>query len=172
MSNRQDVILKRLQDEADKTIAFFQALQAADFAQAVYTTGPCWMVRDVLAHFVSAEQTFAFYGRQILAGGEGAPEDFVIDEYNAAQVAALGSRSPDDLIQQFAAARAATVDLVRGMLEADFDRVGRHPWFGKAPLGNMIKLIYRHTMLHERDIRRALESGQPVPHVAVEPPAR
>ena len=26
----------------------------------------------------------------------------------------------------------------------------------------MLKLVYRHNMLHERDVRKALETGQPV----------
>jgi hypothetical protein len=128
-------------------------------------------VRDVLAHLLSAEQTFHHYGQQILAGGEGAPEGFVIDEYNAAQVAALGAATPADLIGRLEAARAGTHALVAGMTTADFDRVGRHPWFGLAPLGQMLKLIYRHSMLHERDVRRALDLGGPVPHVDASPPA-
>jgi hypothetical protein len=33
----------------------------------------------------------------------------------------------------------------------------------------MLKLVYRHNMLHERDVRKALETGQPVPHVDAQP---
>lgn len=171
MSTPQDLICKRLHDEGQKTAAFFRGLEEAAFSQQVYTTGPNWRVRDVLAHFVSAEQTFTFYGRDILAGGQGAPEGFVIDEYNAAQVGGLRDAAPASLVSRFEAARAATLDMVRGMSEADFDRIGRHPWFGLVPLENMCKLIYRHTMLHERDVRRALETGQPVAHVDARPAA-
>lgn len=171
MPGRQDLILKRLREEGQKTAAFFASLAATDWESPVYTTGPRWRVRDVLAHLLSAEQTFHHYGQQILSGGEGAPEGFVIDDYNAAQVAALGAATPADLIERLKSARAATQDLVAGMSDADLERVGRHPWFGLAPLGKMLQLVYRHTMLHERDVRRALESGGPVPHVDVSPPA-
>jgi hypothetical protein len=164
MPNRQEIILKRLSEEGQKTAAFFRALSEADYTQQVYLTGPEWRVRDLLAHFVSAEQMFVVYGRDILAGGPGAPEDFVIDEFNATQVAGLKDAPTTDLIWQFEAARAAIVELVRGMSDPDFDRIGRHPWFGRVPLEQMLKLIYRHNMLHERDIRKALETGQPVPH--------
>ena len=170
MANRQELIVKRLTEEGQKTAAYFRTLSEADFAQQVYTTGPLWRVRELLAHFVSAEQTFVFYGRDILAGGSGAPDDFVIDEFNATQVAGMKDAAPADLVAQFEAARAETVALVRGMGDADFDRIGRHPWFGRVPLENMLKLIYRHNMLHERDIRRALETGRPVPHVDAQPP--
>ena len=169
MSTRQELILKRLREEGAKTAAYFRTLRDADFAQQVYTTGPLWRVRDILAHFVSAEQIFAFYGRQILAGGEGAPEDFVIDEFNLAQVAGLQAATTDALITQFEQARAETGFIVGGMAEADFDRPGRHPWFGRVPLGQMLKLIYRHNMLHERDVRKAIETRQPVPHVDAQP---
>jgi len=74
-------------------------------------------------------------------------------------------------VTQFEVARAATAAMVAGMAEADFDRIGRHPWFGRVPLEQMLKLVYRHNMLHERDVRRALETGQPAPHVEAQPTA-
>jgi uncharacterized protein (TIGR03083 family) len=171
MPDRQELILKRLQDEGHKTAAYFRRLRADDFGQPVYTTGPRWRVRDVLAHFVSAEQTLQFYGREVLAGGPGAPDDFVIDEFNATQVAGLRDVPPASLVEQFETARAATAAMVAGMADADFDRIGRHPWFGRVPLEQMLKLVYRHNMLHERDVRRALETGQPVAHMDAQPPA-
>lgn len=167
---RQDLILKRLQEEGQKTAAYFGTLTLEQYQQQVYTTGPLWRVRDLLAHFVSAERTFLFYGRDIQAGGPGAPLDFVIDEFNATQVAGFTEADTADLIKQFLTAREHTVTFVSQMTEADFNRIGRHPWFGQVPLGNMIKLIYRHNMIHERDIRKALETGQPVPHLDVQPP--
>lgn len=172
MSTRQELLVKRLQEEGRKTAAYFRSLGPADFGQQVYLTGPCWRVRDVLAHFVSAEQTLTFYGRQVLAGGEGAPEGFVIDEFNATQVAGLRDAAPEDLVGQFEAARGATVAMAAGMRDDDLDRIGRHPWFGQVSLEQMLKLVYRHNMLHERDVRKALESAQPVPHVDAQPPAR
>jgi hypothetical protein len=164
MPDRQALILKRLQGEGLKTAAFFRTLTEGDLAQVVYTSGPQWRARDILAHFVSAEQTLLMYGRQMLAGGCGAPEDFVIDEFNAIEVAGLRDAAPSALVTQFESARAATAEMVAGMADADFDRIGRHPWFGRAPIEQMLKLVYRHNMLHERDVRRALETGRPVPH--------
>jgi len=169
MSGRKELIIKRLQEEGAKTVEFFRSIHENDFRQQVYTTGPQWDARNLLAHFVSAERTFAFYGRDILNGGEGAPEDFVIDEFNETQVGRMKTASASDLIDQFEEARANTIHLIESMSDADFDRVGRHPWFGKVPLGNMIKLIYRHTMIHQRDIKKAIETKQPVPHVDAKP---
>ncbi len=169
MSNRQELIVKRLTEEGQKTVAYFSSLGPAALEQQVYLTGPTWRVHDILAHFVSAEQTLKFYGLQILGGGRGAPEDFVIDEFNAIAVSGLRGGAASDLATRFAQARAETVDLVRGMVDADLDRIGRHPWFGNVPLEQMLKLVYRHNMLHERDVRKALETGQPVPHNNAQP---
>ena len=171
MPTRQALILNRLQEEGRKTAAYFRTLGPAELSQVVYTTGPQWTARDVLAHFVSAEQTLTRYGQQVLAGGSGAPEDFVIDEFNAIEVAGLRASPPAELVAQFEAAREATGVMVAAMAEADFDRVGRHPWFGRVPLEQMLKLVYRHNMLHERDVRRALETGQPVAPTDAQPPA-
>ena len=169
MSNRQELIRKRLVEEGRKTAAYFSSLSEGQLVQWVYTTGPRWLARDVLAHFVSAEQTLLMYSQQVLAGGSGAPEDFVIDEFNAIEVAGLRSQPAPVLVTQFEAARAATVEMVTGLADPDFDRIGRHPWFGRVPLEQMLKLVYRHNMLHERDVRRALETGQPVPHLDAQP---
>ncbi|MBI5830137.1 MAG: maleylpyruvate isomerase N-terminal domain-containing protein, partial [Chloroflexi bacterium] len=172
MPDRKELILQRLADEGARTAAFFGGLPAdgPQWQQQVYLTGPLWRVRDVLAHFVSAERTFAHFGRDILGGGPGAPDDFVIDEFNATQVAGLRDVPTADLMAQFEAARADVVGIVQGMTDADFDRIGRHPWFGRAPLANMLKLIYRHNIIHQRDIAKALETSRPVPHVDAQPP--
>jgi hypothetical protein len=69
----------------------------------------------------------------------------------------------DALAQDFAAARAQVVVLVERLAEADLDRRGRHPFLGDASLEDILKLLYRHTMLHERDARKAIETGQPLP---------
>ncbi len=169
MANRQEHILKRLVEEGRKTAAYFRALSEGELAQLVYTTGPQWRARDILAHFVSAEQTLLVYGQQVLAGGSGAPDDFVIDEFNAIEVAGLRGQPAPELVTRFEVARAATAEMVNSLSDSDFDRIGRHPWFGRVPLEQMLKLVYRHNMLHERDVRRAIETGQPVPHVDAEP---
>src|SRR5258706_15322828 len=146
MANRQELILKRLQEEGSKTAGYFRGLSAESFGQQVYITGPLWRVRDVLAHFVSAEQTLQFYGRQILAGGPGAPADFVIDEFNATQVAGLRDAPTAQLVDDFAAARAKTAEMVAGMADADFYPLRRHPRVGNVPREQMLKLGHRPKM--------------------------
>jgi len=166
MPNRKDLILARLADEGAKTAAFFRAFTSGQWGQQVYTVGPEWGARDILCHFLSAEKTLAFYYNEMANGQPGVPRDFDIDAFNAREVKALrdADHSPETLISEFERLRAGTIAIVRQMAESDLDRVGYHPWFGDTPLETMLKLVYRHTMLHQRDISKAIETGQPIPH--------
>jgi hypothetical protein len=156
MSKRRDLIGKRLKEEGAATLAFLQGLETDHWEQSIYSEGSQWTVRQVLCHFVSAEHGFQMLARDILDGGGGAPEGMDIDIFNEKEVGAMSDREPADLLPEFEQLRAETVDLVREMSETDFDREGRHPFFGRSSLEKLFKLIYRHNMIHLRDIRRAL----------------
>ena len=156
MGERQDLILRRLTEEGEATLEFFRGLDEADWERRIYTEGSQWTVRQVLCHFVSAENGFLRLARNILDGAEGAPEGMDIDEFNEGEVGAMADRTPADLLPEFQRLRAEMVQLVRGMSEADFDREGRHPFFGRSSMEKLLKLIYRHNMIHLRDVRRVL----------------
>lgn len=164
MADRKDTLLKRLHEEGQKSVAFFSALTPAQLDQPVYSVGPEWRVRDVLAHLALAERLFSHYNREVLQGGPGAPEDFDIDGFNLTHTAEGRAADPANLVAEFQAARAETLALVAQMEDADFDRRAYHPFLGHTTLDQILKILYRHTMLHERDARKALETGQPLAH--------
>lgn len=174
MPERKELILQRLQDEGAKTAAYFKGLQPAQWQQQVYTTGPEWGAHDLLCHFISAERTFIYYSEDLLKGGTGVPRDFDIDAFNAREVKALreANHSPQTLIAEFERQRVATLAFVQSLADPNFDQMGFHPWFGDTTLENILKLLYRHTMLHQRDLNKALETGQPVPHNESTPPSK
>lgn len=147
---------ERLYKEGQKTIEIFRALTQEQWEQIVYTSTPGWTVRDVLAHFVSAEQGYRLLVEDILSGGNGSPEDFDIDEYNRDKVSALDRTSPQELINYFLEGRKTTVELVAGLEPGDLVREGRHPFLGVAPMADIIKLIYRHNQIHQRELRKVL----------------
>lgn len=158
-----------MEQEGKKTAAYFEALADMDWDQQVYTTGSGWHVRQILAHFVSAERAFENFIRDVLRGGPGAPRDFEIDAFNESEVPELESPT-GELVRAFQATRLNTLKLLDELVSTDLLRRGYHPWFGDSKLEDMLKLIYRHNIIHLRDIRRALKSGQPVPHLDVTPP--
>ena len=165
-------ISRRMKSEGEKTIAYFKSLPPEAWKQQVYTTGSCWSIHHILAHFVSAERGIMQLVRDISTGGSGAPDDFEIDEFNENEVALLQELEVSDLFEAFSTARKEFSTLVESLSATDLDLVGRHPWFGGTKLRKALKLVYRHNMIHQRDIRKALNSGQPVPHLDIKPPAQ
>lgn len=149
-------LAERFRSEGEKTLAFFHGLTPEQWEHPVYSDGPAWTVRQVFAHFVSAEESFSNLADDILQGGLGAPEGFDIDRFNEHEVADLGGVSIPDLMKRFSIARHRIADLVAQMGETDLTRQGRHPFLGLAPLEDILKLIYRHNQIHLRDLRRVL----------------
>lgn len=158
MTRRRDLIVRRLTQETASTLQFFEALDADQWEHRIYTEGSQWTVRQILCHFVSAENGFLLLAQDILKGGPGAPEGMDIDVFNEAEVAAMARRTPEELLPEFQQLRTQTIELVSRMREEDFDLDGRHPFFGRSSLEKLLKLVYRHNMLHLRDVRRALSS--------------
>ena len=62
------------------------------------------------------------------------------------------------LLAQYEELRRSNANLVSRMQPEDLARVGRHPFLGVASLEEIIKLLYRHNQIHQRDIRRALSA--------------
>lgn len=153
-------IANRMTEQGQQTTAFFRSLRPEDFAVQVYSEGTNWTVRDILCHFVSAERALLRLFQSIVAGEGGVVEDFDLDRFNQSQVAKMAGVGVDDLLTQFAESRAAMLAFVEGLDDSALDIEGRHPWFGNDRLEKYLKLVYRHNMLHERDIRRAL-GGDP-----------
>ncbi len=151
-----ELIQKRLRAEGAKLLALFESLTSAQWQTVVYTDSMTWTIKDVLAHQIAAEREFQFYGRDVLNGGRGAPEDFVIDEFNNRSVAAQADRAVDQLLDDFRAVRQASIDFVALIQPDQFAWQGWHPFFGPMTLEDLFKLIYRHNMMHVRDLRRAL----------------
>lgn len=161
--SQKEILLKRLVEEGQKTHTFFSGVSEAQLNQQVYVDGPQWSVRDILAHLALAESLFSVYNRDVLNGGSGAPEDFNINGFNAEHTPEGRAATVAESLAKFQAARAETIALVEQMQDSDFERRAYHPYLGHTTLDQILKILYRHTMLHERDIRKALESEQPIP---------
>ncbi len=156
MSDTPEFLSQRLRHEGAKTSAFFKELSAADWEKTVYADTPPWTVHQLFAHFVSAEENLFWLVRDIQAGGRGAPEGFDIDRFNQREVAQMKSASPASLLERFQELRQQTSAWIALLKQEDLDKRGWHPFLGLAPLTEVVKLIYRHNQIHQRDIRKAL----------------
>ena len=159
MSDSPAFLVDRLRSEGEKTLAFFQALNQAQWEQVVYADKIPWNARQVLAHLVSTEETVRTQIEGVLSGGWGVAEDFDIDAFNLQAVARLERTSVADLLNLFPQYRQATIALVERLSPDDLHRQGRHPYLGIVPLVEVIKLIYRHNQIHQREMRKVLSEA-------------
>lgn len=158
-------IKKRLVEEGDKTIAFFNSLSDLDWDQSVYTSGSGWRVRQLLAHFVSAERAYQQAIQDVLHGGRGVPENLDIDRFNEQETYLLNLKRVPDLIEDLRQSREETIRIIQNLDQSDLSRSANHPWFGEKEVGWLLKLLYRHQSMHLSDVRKALETRAPLPHV-------
>jgi hypothetical protein len=163
MSERKEQILSRLREEAAETSTFFNNLPAEAWATQIYEIGPEWDARQVFCHVVETEFHMRQLVERIAAGGEGVSEDFSIDRFNDSKVSKMDDVQPAELFERFEANRKQMISMVETLEDEDLDKMGRHPFLGVEKIEKILKLVYRHVMLHMRDIARALEAGHPIP---------
>ena len=148
----------RLQTEGDKVSTFFSKFTGDDWRVGVYTESDTWDIRNVLAHLVTSEQGFLRLFESIRTGGDGVPDDFSIDRYNASQQDKVKSLTPDELIQAFRDTRSELCRWVAARSTSDLEKMGRHPFLGDVSLHEMIKMVYIHNQIHLRDIRKSFDN--------------
>jgi uncharacterized damage-inducible protein DinB len=149
-------LAQKLKTEGDKHLAFFASLTDAQWQMEVYTEDTTWTIRNVLAHFVTAERGFIKLFAEIRDGGTGAAEDFSIDRYNARQHEKTRDLTPSELVEQYKSVRTEMVSFVSALQDSDLERMGRHPFLGWTSLRDMIKMVYLHNQIHHRDLKKVL----------------
>jgi uncharacterized damage-inducible protein DinB len=115
-SHSKDELLTLLQTSGEETIAAIRALPPEAFTRICYEGG--WNGREIVAHVAAIEWTYprlidlarqADADAQRADSGTAAPLSSGIDVYNARQVAKRADASLDELLDEFARNRAATI---------------------------------------------------------------
>ena len=156
MGNRVDDLVARLTKGAGKTAQILGSLSDDRWQTALYTEPLAWTVRDLAAHFLSAEVALLRVMQDVASGGPGAPENFNYDDFNSDEQARLAGLPPRRLLADLAEARAATIAWVSNLNDSDLDRCGRHPALGDITLESFINAVYGHQLMHMRDLQRLL----------------
>lgn len=150
-------LAEKLKSEGDRFVSIFNGLTDNQWNQQVYTEGSMWTIRNILAHFVTSERGLLKLFERIRQGGEGSPDDFSIDRYNAAMQERTKEATPQELIEQYKEVRASAITWVSGLDDADLEITGRHPFLGNTAIRDMIKMLYIHNLDHYRDMKKALK---------------
>ena len=158
MTERVNDLVARLRKGGHKTTEILGTLSDDQWQMVLYAGPPVWTVRDLLAHFLSAEEALLRLAQDIAAGGPGAPVGFDYHAFNADEQERLVGIPPRQLLADLAAAREATIAWVAGLKEADLDRTGHHPALGDITLEAFINGFYGHQLLHMRDLQALMRS--------------
>jgi hypothetical protein len=138
-----------LSELARGTPALFRAL--AGPAQRGLTYGPGkWTLKAILGHLVDDERIFAYRLLCVARGDEGELPGF--DENRYVACAEFDRRALEDLLDEFAATRAATLSLLRGLPPAAWLRRGRVNGYGCSVRGLAFH-IAAHELHHHRVVR-------------------
>ena len=150
-------LAEKLKTEGERMVAFFSELMEDQWTNEVYTEGTTWSIRNVLSHFVTTERGLIKLFERIRTTGEGAADNFSIDQYNASQQEKTKDLPPVDLLEQYKQVRADSVRWVSGLKDDELEIKGRHPFLGETVIREMVKMLYLHNQLHYRDVKRALK---------------
>lgn len=156
MNETTNHLQKRLTTEGEKIASFFLNLDETEWSLVIYNEDSKWTLLHILKHFVSVEQAFQWLIQDVLDGGTGAPQDFVIDEFNEAEVGRFSEYKPVDMVRAFQSLRKDSVSLTASLSPDDLEKRGNHPYFGNTKIKKILKLLYTHNSIHMRDVRRAL----------------
>ena len=150
-------LAEKLRSEGDRLVFIFSGLTDDQWNQEVYTEGTIWTIRNILSHFVTSERGLLKLFEKIRQGGEGAPDDFSIDRYNAAMQERTKEVTPQELLAQYKEVRAHAITWVSGLQESELEITARHPFLGHTTIRDMIKMLYIHNLDHYRDMKKALK---------------
>ncbi len=156
MGERVQALIEKLERGELRSRQALEQVSPDQWQTVVYAEPSAWNLRDLLAHFVSAEVELLALAQDLVRGGPGAPEGFDFDGFNAREQYRLGGRSHEQLLAELGDARRATLAWLRALPEEALDLVGRHPALGEVNLESMILAVYGHQLLHMRDVQRAL----------------
>jgi hypothetical protein len=140
-----------------KSQTTFESLEPEAWDLVLYEEPYTWSVRDLLAHFVSAEKSLLGLAQDIAAGGPGAPEGFDYHAFNASERRRLANVPRGQLLADLVAARRACLAWLAELEEVALDRVGRHPALGEITVETCLNVIHGHQLTHLRDLMRVLD---------------
>ncbi|MFN2237268.1 MAG: DinB family protein [Anaerolineales bacterium] len=149
-------LVEKLTSSGRRTQEIFQSIEEDDWYQQVYSEGANWSVYHILAHFAASEASIIRLIKIILQGHKGVPEGFDIDAFNERDVNCFAKLPNNLILQRFLERREETIQFLLELNDSDLAIEGRHPWLGVVPIEEMIKLLYRHNQIHQRDIRKVL----------------
>ncbi len=150
------VIRTELENNRQELLAVLENLGEGDWATAVYAEDSEWTVTDLLRHLSDSEAGMITLMARIRDGGEGVPEDFDLDRWNASRVKKAQAKMPGDLLADLKTNRANLLSFMDSLAEGDWAKKGRHGSGRILSIAEICQVIATHDRTHAQDIRTAV----------------
>jgi hypothetical protein len=138
------------------------ALTGAAGSEVDYKPAPGkWSVREIVAHVSDSELVGAERFRRVIAE-DNAPLT-AYDQNKWAENLDYARRKPSQSLEMFRNLRAENHELLKGLPEAAFQRIGQHSERGPMTLLSLVELYARHAEKHAqqiRDVRSAFKQAK------------
>jgi hypothetical protein len=119
-----------------------------------------WSIRQIIAHLADMELVASHRFRQVLA--EDQPTLIKVDQNAWAANLDYATRKPKQSLETFRRLRAENYELLKGLPEAAFERVGNHTVNGAVTLRSMVETFASHAESHARQLQAIREEYKKV----------
>ena len=113
-------------------------------------------VIELLRHIQNSERGMTANLKSILAGGEGASQDFDLQSYNHTSNDKMKDLTTSDVKEKMKKYREKTLNLLESVKEEDWEREGRHPSQGIYSVKKHFEIISWHQYHHLKGIKEQL----------------
>lgn len=141
-------VLALFERQGRETVALLRGIREE---QSLHRYAPGkWSIREVVGHLIDAERVFTYRALTFARADEGPLPGFEENEWAAASNA--HHRTLAELVEEFAAVRAASLALFRGLSQAEFARSGKasgHP----VSVRGLAYVVAGHERHHVRILR-------------------
>lgn len=147
-------LLTQLQTTRQELKTLLTGLTDAQWETAVYSEESTWTIADLLRHLTGAESSMTKLMTLIRDGGEGVPEDFDLNRWNARVVQKTKEIPTSALFAEMEQNRAGLIDFINSLADADWEKKGRHGSGHILSITQICQLIAAHEATHTADIQK------------------
>ncbi|MCA9958583.1 MAG: DinB family protein [Anaerolineales bacterium] len=153
---QKHALITQLQETRQELLALLAGLTDEEWETAVYSEASDWTVADLLRHLVGAESSMTRLMMLIRDGGEGVPEDFDLNRWNARVVQKSKEKPVTDLHTEIVQNRAQLLSFINSLTDDDWEKKGRHGSGQVMSIAQICQIIADHETTHMKDMRTAL----------------
>ena len=148
---RVEKLLAKLVRGREKTTMILLEQDLPAWDMPITDAPSSWKLRDLIAHFISAEEHLLLIAKDIVAGGGGSPNNIDIDAFNEEQLQLSQHLTPTELMEGLERVRDETIAFTKTLDDEKLTFTGQHPTLGETTVETIIFSTYAHQLLHLRE---------------------